>query len=331
MSGEHTHTDELIAKALSGNAGKEELRELREWMAEDTANKEAFRQSEMAYLRTFQKDESFSPDVESAWKKIEFNVKEPSEVKAGRIIGGDRFARRMWLRAAVMVGILAATWWWWSRTPDTIPAVYAAVNEIRLDTLSAGVVTKLDKGGTIRYSHSDNRHELTLEGRGYFDVQKRPDETLVVMVGELEIMDIGTEFMVDATRPDSILVSVQSGIVSLNSPLTKDNRVLAGESVVYLTASGKVSRLDEETSDKVRWSGREFDFRQTPLRRVVKRLNEVYDMPVELQSELIAECKITVSFYNEELPTIVGVIAETLGLTLREEDGRFILSGETCN
>ena len=62
---------------------------------------------------------------------------------------------------------------------------------------------------------------------------------------------------------------------------------------------------------------------------VIEALNEVYDKQIMI-SDKIGSCHITVSFNNESQEEIVAIIAETLGLTVSESEGKIMLEGRGC-
>ena len=74
-----------------------------------------------------------------------------------------------------------------------------------------------------------------------------------------------------------------------------------------------------------------FTFHGTDLRSVIERVNEVYDARIRLGNDKIGDCRLTVNFTNEELETIVDIIAETLALQVERKDKKeIVLTGPGC-
>jgi transmembrane sensor len=62
---------------------------------------------------------------------------------------------------------------------------------------------------------------------------------------------------------------------------------------------------------------------------LIEAINGVYDKQIVV-SEKIRNCHITVSFNNESQDEIVAIVAETLGLTVSESEGKIMLEGPGC-
>jgi transmembrane sensor len=73
-----------------------------------------------------------------------------------------------------------------------------------------------------------------------------------------------------------------------------------------------------------------FSFSNTDLRSAVDALNSVYDKKIVL-SENLYNCRLTVSFNQEDIDEIAAVMAETLGLTLNNSPGEIKLEGQGCD
>ena len=99
--------------------------------------------------------------------------------------------------------------------------------------------------------------------------------------------------------------------------------IKAGEKAWYIR-SQKTIITDLET--KVL----KFDFKDTRLAEVVDLLEKTYQIDVQLSPESIGECKITTQFFDEEVATIITVIAETLGFKYEYQDHHYKISGKPC-
>ena len=109
------------------------------------------------------------------------------------------------------------------------------------------------------------------------------------------------------------------------------------DSGVYLRANGKgiynkttkTFTIDQPGENVLAYKTRVFTFSNSDLVTVIEALNGVYDKQIII-SDKIRSCHITVSFNNESQDEIVAIIAETLGLTVRESEDKIMLEGPGC-
>ena len=109
------------------------------------------------------------------------------------------------------------------------------------------------------------------------------------------------------------------------------------DSGVYLRANGKgiynkttkAFTIDQPGENVLAYKTRVFTFSNSDLMTVIEALNGVYDKPIMISNK-IGSCHITVSFDNESQKEIVAIIAETLGLTVRESEDKIMLEGPGC-
>jgi ferric-dicitrate binding protein FerR (iron transport regulator) len=60
-------------------------------------------------------------------------------------------------------------------------------------------------------------------------------------------------------------------------------------------------------------------------------MEEVYDVKILLENEMLRNCRITVTFRDEEIDTIMDIIAATLELEVRKiNTTEFELHGNGC-
>jgi transmembrane sensor len=107
-------------------------------------------------------------------------------------------------------------------------------------------------------------------------------------------------------------------------------RLEADQSAVYIRSQNTLLLLSHVTMNVDAYRTRIFSFKANTLEEVIRLLNEVYGETVVLKNKKLASCRITVDFNNDSPATIVSIIAETLGLTYEEKDGKFLITGDSC-
>jgi ferric-dicitrate binding protein FerR (iron transport regulator) len=79
------------------------------------------------------------------------------------------------------------------------------------------------------------------------------------------------------------------------------------------------------------WGDKLLQFEQAPLPMVVAELQRRYGVEVELGNAPIAACRLTATFDDETVETVLQVIADTFGLrVVHLAPGRFRLEGNGC-
>src|SRR5690606_34608109 len=112
----------------------------------------------------------------------------------------------------------------------------------------------------------------------------------------------------------SIEVVVDEGEVLF---YTKDNpgvQLKAGDRGVYDRARGQFTVASREPNATA-YKTKSFVFDGDALKEVISTLNAVYDRPMRIDDGL-EDCKLTVSFNEEDIEEIAHVIAETLNLSV---------------
>ena len=109
------------------------------------------------------------------------------------------------------------------------------------------------------------------------------------------------------------------------------------DSGIYLSAKGKgiynkttrTFTIEQPEENVLAYKTKFFSFSNTDLRTAVDALNNVYDKKIVL-GENLSNCRLTVSFNQEDIDEIAAVMAETLGLTLMNSATEIRLEGPGC-
>ena len=202
------------------------------------------------------------------------------------------------------------------------------------DTLPDGTTAFLNKKSSITYKFDKKTgtRKVALSGEGFFEVKHEEEKPFVIETEDAIVRDLGTAFNVKAyPDQDTIEVVVKEGLVQF---YTKDDpglNLFAGETGIYSKRLKSFTKLQRADTNVFAYKTGVFAFHAVDLRSVIERVNEVYDARITLGSDKIADCRLTVSFTNEELETIVDIIAETLALQVERKDKKeIILTGAGC-
>lgn len=147
-------------------------------------------------------------------------------------------------------------------------------------TLSDGSDLSLNTNTKVSVTFSGKHRTLMLEhGEIALNVGDKSQAPLTVVVGDVSIRDIGTQFNV--SRLDGVVrVTVREGIVDMTPEHGTAQRVVAGQEGRFSEARhlNSVRRIDPEPA--FAWQSSRAIYQGTPLSEVVRDLNRYYDKPI---------------------------------------------------
>jgi len=303
--------DDLISKYLCGEATPDEAMQLEEWKQITKENQLYFDNMQQAFLMVSNVEWS-APDKKAAWQK--FKSESKPKTKIGWIYG---------LAAALVVGLLSV---FFLMKDDKMPLEFIANDTAVTRSLSDLSEVTLQANSKIFFEDGfgTEHRQLKLSGKGKFTVTHNEDLPFIIETNGVFIEDLGTVFSVESMpNSDTVYVVVNEGIVRMYDENGSEIIIKTGEKAWYIR-SQKTIITDLET--KVL----KFDFKDTRLAEVVDLLEKTYQIDIQLSPESIGECTITTQFFDEEVATIITIIAETLGFKYEYEDHHYKITGKPC-
>ncbi|NVK64125.1 MAG: FecR domain-containing protein [Flavobacteriales bacterium] len=328
--------DALIVSYLNGEASPDQAMLLEDWKNEHPDNKEYFLKFEKAHATTYGSQPFTLGSKGSAWKVIENQIKEQKVTPLWRKpLFVVSVAAAAIITLIVVTGVLS---------PDDTPPVanntkverekeleerenviYAS-NKVAYYTLEDDSKVMLQPGSKliIPKDFNEKNRSLSLDGSGTFEVIHDEKNPFVLMVGELEIYDLGTIFHVDHSG-DTVKVSVDEGIVELKINGQKQ-ALEKGDSAFYLVSQKVIKKYAEPSAreDVV------FEFDGTSLAEATEILGAFFKRKIEIKNPALAECTVSVTFKNESLATILDIIAELLDINIVQNKKTIEIYGESC-
>ena len=327
------HIDELIAKYLAKEAGAEEIAFVESWANAEESNRKYLEQVRTIFQKAAVPRDTQVFDTDAAWAKISSSLKRPESKQIHLNSGSAPKAQLMWRIAASIVVVLGAGLFAYQlfKPQGLQPLVMESAKEVVTDTLPDGSSIVLNKDTKLAYSFDKKKkaHTVRLRGEAYFSIHHDDKKAFIIDVDGVYIRDIGTSFNVRAyPETNTVEVVVEKGEVMFYTD--KDSGVYLRENGkgIYNKAT-KSFTIDQPEENVLAYKTKYFNFSNTDLSTVVKSLNGVYSRKIIL-SEGLQKCHLTVSFNNESQDEIVAVIAETLGLTIKESDEGILLEGPGC-
>jgi ferric-dicitrate binding protein FerR (iron transport regulator) len=283
----------------------------------DSGNDESFEQ----FYQLTGCCKSINPDLRVAWEKIE-----------RKLDSSDRSRRRsiklLSYAASIVVfvgmGLLAM---YFFNSYDT--NIIQSGREVESHELPDGSIVRLDKNSSIVYegSFGQDDRELHLKGQAYFDVTK-DDIPFSINTSHGSITVLGTVFNVKE-ESKSLNVVVEEGKVQVDI-LDQKVTLTRNEAVTYDSKSRKIAVDRNVSLNSLYWATGNLKFEDTAMDEVVKTLSESFDVKIEIVSKDLARCRLTGSFSNDSLDTILEKISTVLDVKIDRSDEKIMLTGKGC-
>ncbi len=325
MEKDYNEIDVLIAKVLSDEATTSEKSTLQNWLSASAENKIQFEQMRQIWAIS---DDALSlegVDTEGAWQKVR------SRTVARKPLSINWLSNRNILRAAAAAAILivASVFFLQKETPlDIIQSVQIVASEkIKIDTLTDGSVTTLNKKSALTTVFSKKERRVRLAGEAFFDVTPDREKPFVVEVKNLEVVVVGTAFNVDETsETGKIVVTVEEGKVLVRSKLDS-LYLIPGEKATFDVKTGLFDDVKKnENKNVIAYKTGKYDLDGMSLVDAIALLSLYYGVSVEINSAKAKECRVSgKQSFNQPLEDVLNLLIAPCELSLGEKNGGFIV------
>jgi ferric-dicitrate binding protein FerR (iron transport regulator) len=319
----------LIGRYLNGEASGEEIQWLEKWVKADPANRQLFLTTRKAYNLAGISQEAFA-DTNAAWKKISNRLKEPEDLKYGKSVQMKRGRTRIWAIAAALIVLVAAFFWWFENGYRSTVQYYQSDATVLVDELPDGSTISLNRRSRISFEQTELR-KVKLVGDAFFEVRRDENRPFVVQAGEIEVQVLGTSFYINAqSQNPQVEVLVRTGLVVVRS--RQDSLILrAGQRAAFNKRSKELAQTRIDDVNYLSWKTGTLVFDDQQLDAVIRKLNEVYSTKIVLENRRLENCRITVTFKQQNLEAVLRIIEETLDVSVEEKgDKRFLIRGPGC-
>lgn len=321
MNGNTDMDSGALAAYVSGEADATLRAAVERWAQADPANAKELEALQRAWQWAGQEPSLPEVDVDAAWRQV-LRKAEAMPAK-GRVLPLRRPVR--WLAAAAVAAglVLVARLLFMSQGQ-----AFTTSGDYLASTLADSSTVVLSPHSRLEAA-MDGRRAITLRGKAYFEVKRDAARPFTVEAGPVQVTVLGTGFEVSAYDTSKVVrVAVRHGHVRVAVP-GDTVELLTGEVAGFERNTGRLRRMALPSSAV--WGDRIVQFKDAPMDEVVRRLEDMYRVRIELGAPAIAKCRLTADFDNEDIGRVLNVVAETFGLTL-EQPGRrqYILKGDGC-
>jgi len=333
MENSSTYYPDLITKYLSGEITGDEIVLLENWLTSDPDHMMKLEELRKTWILTEQEKLESKLDVEREWNIFREKVKESTKYE----VRSTKLKINRILRIAAVILFIAVPsfllFWYFSKPAGEI---ITARNQIVETGLPDGTTVILNKGSTIEFSENltGTKRMVTLEGEACFSVKHDEKSRFFVMNGNVRIEDIGTSFYVNTNRPSGqmevVLTEGSAAVYFLDNP--------AGQVIIN---PGERADIDREGNTILRsvntdenymaWKTRKLVFSGNTLPEVIAVLKKVYHADIRLSGNNMNNCRLSATFDNQSLESVLHVIKSTLDISIISKGPYIEISGKNCD
>ena len=319
----HDMMDELLVKYLADEATPPEQEMVEAWISSSEANRHYFQHFQLIWEESRQLAVTTTIDENKAWQKFQHRIKKDKD-------HGNTTSRFGWWRIAASILIIAGATWFTSailkersKTPEVFSV--ASINEVKKDTLPDGSIAVLNKHTVLSYpaSFKGKTRSIKLKGEAFFNVAPDKEKPFIIDVNDVQVKVVGTSFNVRSYNGITEVI-VETGIVQVTKA-GETTELRAGERTT-LTQKDSVA-AKEQSEDKLYnyYISKTFVCDNTPLWKLVEKLNEAYSVNIKIEREELRKLPLTVTFDEESLDTILNIISQTLLVKVSRNDNEIII------
>ncbi len=321
MDPEHDEIYDLIAKSFTGELTEEETVHLNRWKAAEKSNLAAYN------------------DYMEIWKHsnrlaLPSQIDLPGSLEITRQKAGIRIVKIKWMSlvrqiAAVLVLsiIFASTYQMLVKPPTPIKKEVVIFQEVRAAfgtqtrlELSDGTMVSLNSGSTLKFPTTFNNSKtrlVYLSGEGNFKVAKNINQPFVVAINKLQIRVLGTTFNVDAYPGNSVItIALAEGKVLLqqtcNDKISDLMEMKPNQVAFFKQSENKLRRKTESDLTKyTAWIDGKIVFSNDPINTVIQKLENWYNVDIELSDKKLENYRFTGTFIDEPLEQVLSILSLT--------------------
>lgn len=331
--------DYLIQRYLERTETKEELEELTALVASERYRSEIENTfAEAVRARLLDKGHPVDPALQRALAEIR-NRMNLSTPKGGDVTSVDRFP---WIKVAAAVLLLVvASAALWRFQPSLFQGKDVAVHSVRSSgtqkiLLQDGSIVWLKGNSTLTYPNvfSGETRAVSLVGEALFEVAKDAAHPFTIECGDLTTTVLGTSFNIRSGHEHTEIV-VLTGKVSVESKREAQKTViLPNEKAVYnhvQKALTKLAAAEDESVAIIDGTEYSMNFEDTPMKEVVKRIEDKFGVDVAMADASLGNCMITANLTDQSLDLTLEMISKSLRTNYTINNGHVLLQGSGCH
>ncbi len=180
---------------------------------------------------------------------------------------------------------------------------------------------------------TNNERRVSIEGEAYFEVAKDKSRPFIVNVGDIEMKVLGTTFNVHSyTGDNNCRVSLLEGSLQVYRKDTPNKNIILSPQKEVTISNNQMVMNNIPSNDYFLWKEGIYSFDSEPLGNIFKRLEQYYDININVKDTDILKWKYTVKFRQRDgIDEILRLLCKLHPFTINkdEENNQIIISKYT--
>jgi transmembrane sensor len=200
-------------------------------------------------------------------------------------------------------------------------------NNTMIQVLHDGSIVYLAENSTLSYPIRFNKKQRTvyLQGQAFFDIEHNPDNPFCVETEIMNVKVLGTSFNIKTDGAGLFEILVEEGLVEVQKRETNGQRMEVGRGELLRVADNTFYKTISQDMTASSWRTTRMQFKDETLENVLAVISRNYNTKLYIEQSSLKNRRLTVTFYNNTLPTIIELICVSMGLEVEEHPDTGIL------
>lgn len=313
--------DELLARFFLGAESEDDKIALEEWINHSLENASLYKDIEKLKQKLQLLEEIEEVDSDAGLKRIRQLIRK-------RKRSGNVFRILRNVAAALFIPLLLYSTFYSSSSPKKID--YNSLTEVVVPngvrskiTLPDGSTVWLNSGSKLQYpvNFNEKSRNVKLLGEAFFEVKKNPLCPFKVEMGKISVVVKGTSFSCMAYPEEKIIeTTVLTGRVGMVSKGKTENEfevLTPNAQVTYNKENNTYVKKVVDASRYIAWRNGKLVFNDEPFAQVVRKINNWFNVKIEIQDKELLDYKYKATFEDESLYQILELLKMTAPIQYR--------------
>lgn len=325
----NTKDSEIIAKYLAGEMSDEELSRFEKEIGSFPENDNLISEMKQHWNKMGQYKEKRVVDADKGWQNL-FNRLDAEELIPEKVV--EQRLIPVWAKYAASIIVLLTIasisfFTVFKSNPSLISLNTGIEPNTLIQTLNDGSVVYLSNNTQFSYPEefSKTERKVNLKGEAYFDVAPNPKKPFRIETEKVIVEVLGTAFNVKSETNEAFELAVERGKVrvTLKSDPTQSQIVLPGEKIS--TDNNHLVKSKNKDVNYFTWKTRQMQFKDETLSNIIAVINKNYKSNIKVSDKLLAERRLTVTFYNSSVAKMTELICLSLNIAKEEQSDSSII------
>jgi transmembrane sensor len=193
----------------------------------------------------------------------------------------------------------------------------------------------LNSGSELIYPEKFGKHErkVKFKGEAYFNVKHNTKKPFTISADNVRIQVLGTSFYINTNisggNMEVILTTGRLAVFYKNKP--NDPIFLSpGEKAMINKKTCIIKKTINNDLNYMAWRNKKIVFFNNTMSEIISTLNRVYNSNIIIADNKICNCRLTATFDNQTLESVLNVIKKTLDINIIQTETSIELSGNGC-